>query len=75
MHPMQDYFWKYFYMQGKFDMQPICTSMLANFYSYSCKKRVLQVCLVLAFIKRGRKVSFGEAWCSLKLGGVRTYAI
>jgi hypothetical protein len=27
-------------MLGKFDMQPICTSMLAKFYS--CKKRVLQ---------------------------------
>jgi hypothetical protein len=40
MHPMPDYFWKYFYMQGKFDMQPICSSILAKFYS--CKRRVLQ---------------------------------
>jgi hypothetical protein len=40
MHPVQDYFWKDSYMQGKFDMQPICTSMLVKFYS--CKKRVLQ---------------------------------
>jgi hypothetical protein len=40
MHPMQDYFWKDFYMHNKFDMQPICTSMLAKFYS--CKKWVLQ---------------------------------
>jgi hypothetical protein len=36
---MQDYFWKDFYMHGKFDVQHICTSMLAKFYSY--KKRVL----------------------------------
>jgi hypothetical protein len=40
MHPMQDYFWKNFFMHGKFDMQPICTSMLAKFCS--CKKQVLQ---------------------------------
>jgi hypothetical protein len=41
IHPMQDYyFWKDFYMQGKFDMQPICTSMLVKIYS--CKKQVLQ---------------------------------
>jgi hypothetical protein len=31
MHPMQDYFWEdLFYTHGKFDMQPICTSMLAK---------------------------------------------
>jgi hypothetical protein len=40
MHPMQDYFWKDFYMHDQFDMQPICTSMLAKFYSYN--KSVLQ---------------------------------
>jgi hypothetical protein len=39
MHPMQDYFWKDFYIHDKFDMQPICTSMLVKFYS--CKKQVL----------------------------------
>jgi hypothetical protein len=39
MHPMQDYFWKDFYMRDKFDMQPICTYMLAKFYY--CKKWVL----------------------------------
>jgi hypothetical protein len=31
--------------------------------------------MVLALVKRGRKVSFSEAWLSLKLSGVRTYAI
>jgi hypothetical protein len=36
MHPMQDDFWKDFYMHSK----SICTSMLAKFYP--CKKRVLQ---------------------------------
>jgi hypothetical protein len=41
MHPMQDYFWEDFYMHDKFDMQPICTSMLMKFYS--CKKWVLQI--------------------------------
>jgi hypothetical protein len=41
MHPMQDYFWKDIYMRGKFDIQPICTSMSAKFYS--CKKWVLQI--------------------------------
>jgi hypothetical protein len=30
---------------------------------------------VLAMVKRGRKVSFGEAWRSLELSGVRTYVI
>jgi hypothetical protein len=40
MHPKQYYYWKDFYMQGKFDMQPICTSALAKFYS--CEKWVLQ---------------------------------
>jgi hypothetical protein len=30
---------RFFYMQGKFDMQPMCTSMLEIFYS--CKNRVL----------------------------------
>jgi hypothetical protein len=42
MHPMQDYFWEDFYMHDKFDMQPICTSMLVKFYS--SKKWVLQIC-------------------------------
>jgi hypothetical protein len=40
MHPMKDYFWEDFYIHNKFDMQHICTSMLAKFYS--CKKWVLQ---------------------------------
>jgi hypothetical protein len=31
--------------------------------------------MVLALVESGRKVSFGEAWCSLELSGVRTYAI
>jgi hypothetical protein len=44
-HPMQDYFWKYFYMHDKFDIQHICTSMLAKFYS--CKKWVLQSSTVI----------------------------
>jgi hypothetical protein len=35
------YSWEDFYMHGKFDMQPICTSMLVKFYS--CKKQVLQM--------------------------------
>jgi hypothetical protein len=39
MHPNQDYFRKYFCMQGWFDMQPTWKSMLAKFYS--CKKWVL----------------------------------
>jgi hypothetical protein len=39
-------FLKDFYMHDKFDMQPICTSMLAKFYS--CKKRVLQASSSLA---------------------------
>jgi hypothetical protein len=30
---------------------------------------------MLALVERGRKVSFGEAWHSLELSGVRTYAI
>jgi hypothetical protein len=30
---------------------------------------------VPALVKRGRKVSFGEAWRSLKLSSVGTYAI
>jgi hypothetical protein len=30
---------------------------------------------VLALVKRGRKVSFGEACYSLELSGVRTYVI
>jgi hypothetical protein len=29
---------------------------------------------MLALVERGRKVSFGEAWRSLKLSGVTTYA-
>jgi hypothetical protein len=32
MHPMQDYFWEDFYMHDKFDIQPICTSILVKFY-------------------------------------------
>jgi hypothetical protein len=40
MHPMQDYFWEDFYMHRKFDMQPMCTSMLAKFNSSN--KWVLQ---------------------------------
>jgi hypothetical protein len=39
MHPKLYYFRKGFYMHGKLDMQPICTPMLAKFYS--CKKGVL----------------------------------
>jgi hypothetical protein len=35
------FFWKDFHMQRKFDMQSICTSMLAKFYS--CKNWVLQL--------------------------------
>jgi hypothetical protein len=31
--------------------------------------------MVLALVKRGRKVSVGEAWHSLELSGVRTYEI
>jgi hypothetical protein len=31
-------------------------------------------CLVLALIKQGRRVIFGEAWRFLKVDGVRTYA-
>jgi hypothetical protein len=31
--------------------------------------------MVLALVKRGRKVSFGEPWHSLELSGVGTYAI
>jgi hypothetical protein len=30
---------------------------------------------VLALVERGRKVSFGEAWCILWVGGIRTYVI
>jgi hypothetical protein len=30
---------RFFYIQGKFDMQPICTSMVVKFYSF--KKQVL----------------------------------
>jgi hypothetical protein len=30
--------------------------------------------LVLALVKKGGKVSFGEAWCTLQVDGVRTYA-
>jgi hypothetical protein len=30
---------------------------------------------MLALVKRGRKVRFGEAWHSLELNSVRTYAI
>jgi hypothetical protein len=41
MHPMQDYFLEGFLYTRQIDMQPICTSMLAKFYS--CKKWVLQV--------------------------------
>jgi hypothetical protein len=31
--------------------------------------------LVLALVERERKVSFGEAWHSLQVDGIRTYAI
>jgi hypothetical protein len=31
--------------------------------------------MVLALVKRGRKVSFGEAWHSLELSSVGTYGI
>jgi hypothetical protein len=31
MHPTQDCFWKDFCMHDKFDVQSICTSMLAKF--------------------------------------------
>jgi hypothetical protein len=40
MHPMQDYFFGRIFLYARyFDMQPICTAMLAKFYF--CKKWVL----------------------------------
>jgi hypothetical protein len=38
-------------------------------------KPIQGVCTMLALVKRGRKVSFDEAWHSLELSGVRTYVI
>jgi hypothetical protein len=32
-------------------------------------------CKVLALVERGRKISFGEAWPSLELSGVKAYVI
>jgi hypothetical protein len=32
-------------------------------------------CLVLPFVERGERVSFGEAWRTLQINGVRTYVI
>jgi hypothetical protein len=40
MHPMQDLFLECLSYARQIDMQPICTPMLAKFYSY--KKWVLQ---------------------------------
>jgi hypothetical protein len=39
------------------------------------RKPIQGVCIVLALVERGRKVSLGEAWHSLKVSSVRTYAI
>jgi hypothetical protein len=30
--------------------------------------------LVLALVDRGKGVSFGEAWCTLQVSGIRTYS-
>jgi hypothetical protein len=38
-------------------------------------KPIQGICTVLALVERGRKVSFDEAWRSIKLSGVRTYVI
>jgi hypothetical protein len=53
-------FFKRFFMQSKFDTQPICTFMLAKFYS--CKKLVLQFCW------RDNEAAQDSGWAGRLLG-------